>query len=576
MIAVAQGLSAPDLLVRNARVWNVFTGELRPADIAICGERIAKVGEWDWPVDSRTEVVDAAGLTAVPGYIEPHTHPWPFANPLSLGEMAVSRGTTTLVYDQLMLTLAMGPERLAGITAELSRASLPHIFWMARINSQSRFEDEVRIFDPDVIHRQVRSDWYLGSAEMTRWADLLDERHSPHLLSILEDCRSAGKINDGHFAGASPRKLAALALAGIRSCHEATTAEEALERLRQGIWVLLRNSSLREDLTALLPMLAQTRFHDRIALTTDGAGEPHVENHGLIDHMIRMALDAGVSADIAYRMATLNAATLLGLDEDLGAVAPGRIANVNLLTDLDQPSPQLVVCRGRLAAREGQLLVAPPSASFAWDKIYSGGDPDIPAWEADKFLLPQDAPNPFPGGRLVNGAITRETPAHLQPRDNGLWPSDPDALVLAVTGRGGHWITRGVVQNMGARIAAVGSTYTTNAGVVVLGKSPEAMAEAMRRLKRMGGGIVVASVDGNWSEFPLPMGGIHSKVGFSEAARAARTFVEIMRACGYEHSDPKYTLLFLTCDMLPDVRAVEAGWFRVKSSDLLYAAEALV
>lgn len=108
LIATAQELAAPDLLVRGGRVWNAYTGEILTADIAICGDRIAKVGKWAGPLGDATEVVEADGHIAVPGYIEPHTHPWPFGNPLSLGEIAVCRGTTCLVYDQLMLSLAMG------------------------------------------------------------------------------------------------------------------------------------------------------------------------------------------------------------------------------------------------------------------------------------------------------------------------------------------------------------------------------------------------------------------------------------------------------------------------------------
>lgn len=410
---------------------------------------------------------------------------------------------------------------------------------------------------------------------MTRWTDLLDEKRAGPLLSVLETSRRIGKINDGHMAGASPRKLAALATTGIRSCHEAITADEALERLRLGLWVLLRNSSLREDLEALLPFLESTTFHDRIAFTTDGAAEPHVEDRGMTDNLIAMALEAGVSPNIAYRIATLNPATFLRLDEDLGAVAPGRIANVNVLSSLDHPFPKFVVCRGRVAAREGRLVVIAPSADFPWTEAYAGSAPDIPDWGDDRFILPASAPNPFPAANLVNGAITREMPVPLAARGIGLWPSAPDTLVLAVTDRGGHWITRGIVKNVAAGLEALATTYTTSAGILVLGKSPQAMAEALARLKRLGGGVALVTTAGEWTEFPFPMAGIHAIGSFAEGARAARAFQDAMRACGYCHSDPKYTLLFLTCDMLPEVRAIEAGWFRVKTNQILYPAERL-
>lgn len=573
LIAVAQELQAPDLLIRGGRVWNAFTGETIVADIAVCADRIAKVGVWSGPLTDSTRIVDAADRIAVPGYIEPHTHPWPFCNPLSLGEAAVCRGTTCLVYDDLFLHLAMDAERLGALTSALSGASLPHIFWLPRVASQSRFRDEAEVFSRSVMNTLLRPPHVLGTGEMTRWSDLLDPERSPRLLAIFEDARCMGKFNDGHTAGASSRRLAALATAGIHSCHEATTADEALERLRQGFWVLLRNSSLREDLSELLACTKVSAFSDRLAYTTDGAAEYHVAEKGFIDHLIHLSLEAGLAPNLAYRMATLNPANYLGMGEDLGAVAPGRVADINILSDFNHPTPDLVICRGRLAASDGTLEVPAPSASFAWDRYGTGIVHVIPAWPPDVFLLPATAPNPFPSGRLANAVITREVPVELAPRGRGLWPRGKDTLVLAASDRKGRWISRGVIQNLAPNLEGLATTYTTNAGVLVLGRSPEAMAEALARLKRLGGGIVVSAVSGEWAEFPMPMAGVHGTGGFAEATEAARQFRRTMDACGYHHADPKYTMLFSTCDVLPDVRATEAGWVRIKTNEVLLASE---
>ncbi|MEW6488438.1 MAG: adenine deaminase C-terminal domain-containing protein [Thermodesulfobacteriota bacterium] len=577
LIAVAQELEAPDLLVRGARVWSPFTGEVAPADVAVCGDRIARVGPWAGPVGEGTEVLEAAGMVAVPGYVEPHTHPWPFANPLSLGEAAACRGTTCLVYDDLLLHLALGTDRLRALTRELSAASLPHVFWVARMASQSRFEGEEEVFSREAVTRLLREPHVLATGEMTRWTDFLDPERAPRLLEIVEDARALGKFADGHTAGASARRLPALAAAGLRSCHEAINAEEALDRLRQGLWVLLRNSSLRRDLPVLLPALEETGFADRLAYTTDGAKAHHVEEAGLTDHLLRLALGAGVPASTAYRMATLNPATFLRLEEDLGAVAPGRVAHVNLLRDLADPTPEVVVCRGRVAARGGQLLAPPPSASFPWRRHYAGGEPPVPRWEPETFLLPPGAPDPFPAGRLVNAVITREEPAPLELRGGRLWPRPApagDLHVLALTDRTGRWIARGIIGGFGPGLAALASTYTTNAGVVVLGQTPEAMAEALGRLADLGGGIVLLPRAGEPIAFPLPLAGIQRDGGFGSAARAARRFQEAVAACGYVHADPNYTLLFLSCDFLPDLRATQAGWVRIKTGEVLLPAEA--
>jgi adenine deaminase len=571
---VGQALEAPDLLIRGGAVWNAFTGEVAGADVAICGDRIARVGRWSGPLEG-TEVVEAAGWVAVPGYIEPHTHPWPFANPLSLGEAAVCRGTTCLVYDDLLLHLALGTDRLEALTHAISAAALPHIFWVARMASQSHFAGEEGFFSRAKVKRLVSRPHFLGIGELTRWTDFLDADRAPRLLEIIEDARSLGKFADGHTAGASLRRLPALAATGLRSCHEAITAEEALERLRQGLWVLLRNSSLRRDLPELLPALVRAGFAERFAYTTDGAKAHYVQELGLTDHLIRLALTAGVPVATAYRMATLNAAAFLGLDQDLGALAPGRVAHVNLLSELSQPTPEAVVCRGRLAAREGELCTAAPSVTFPWRDRYTGGEAPIPRWGPEVFPLPAQAPDPFPVGRLVNAVITREEAVALRREGLGRWPVQEDALVLALTDRSGRWVTRGVIAGLAHGLEALASTYTTNAGIVVLGRSPAAMAEALGRLADLGGGMVVQGRDERVHSFPLPLAGIQMPGGFAAAAAAARAFQEAMVGCGYGHADPNYTLLFLSCDFLPDLRATQAGWVRIKTAEVLLPAEPL-
>ena len=575
LIETAMEKAAPDLLIRGGKTWNAYTGDVEPGDIAICGDRIARVGPWTAAREPATSVIDATGMIAVPGYIEPHTHLSPFCSPLSFAERAVCHGVSCVVFDQLMLALPLGPQVLERVTQAISEAALPLFFWLARTASQSRFRAEEAFFGAEIVRRQLESPWYLGTAEMTRWTELLDKRTSLPFLEIFEHCRASGKLNDGHFAGARTQKLAALATTGIRSCHEAITTEEALDRLRLGLRVLLRHSSLRPDLPVLLDVIGRTTFHDRLVFTTDGATELRIDERGVSDGLIALALERGVAPDLAYRMATLNPATYLGLDDDLGAVAPGRIANINLLDSLATPTPRLVICRGVVAARDRQLTVAPPSAAFDWHAIYGTEPLEVPAWDSSRFLFPSDAPNPFPAGRLVNGAITRPTPTPLVPRDNGLWPTEPDSLVLAVTDRDCHFITRGIIQGMGAGIAAIATSFTTNAGILVLGHTPEIMEEATARLARLGGGLVAASREGKWVEFSFSMSGIHSTCDFTTGVEAARAFSDLLRENGYAHSDPVYTLLFLTADFLPEMRATEAGWYSVKDDLVLFPAEIL-
>ena len=575
LVQVAQQQEAPDLLLRRGEVWSPFTDEVVPGDVAVCGDRVALAAPWQGPVDQTTEVVDVGGRVLVPGYLEPHTHPWPFLNPLSLGEGVVCRGTTALVVDNLLLVLALGTDRFGELAGELSRHSLPHLFWVARIASQSRFPGEEEVFSEGAVAGLLARPEFLATGEMTRWVDFLDPEHGPRLLRLVERARSLGCYVDGHTSGASLRRLPALTAAGLRTCHEAITAEEALARLRQGLWVLLRHSSLREDLEHLLPVLQRTTFVDRLAFTTDGAKAHHLEQYGHIDHLIRLALDGGVPPGVAYRLATLNPATCLGLDGDLGAIAPGRVAHVNVLESLANPTPLAVVCRGRVVAEDGRLTAAAPSDAFPWVSAYAGGEPCIPRWEPEVFLLPGTAPDPFPMARLVNAAINRETPVALRPEGTGCWPDAEDALVVALGGRDGGWVSRGVVGNLAPGLDAMAATYSSNGGLLVAGRSPRAMARALGELRTCGGGIVVLPVSGEPRRFPLPLAGLQLPGGFADACAAAREFQQALADCGYPHADPNYTLLFLSCDFLPDLRLTRAGWVRIKTGEVLLPATTL-
>jgi len=576
LVQVAQEQAAPDLLLRGGRVWSPFTGEVQAADVAVCGDRVARVGEWAGPLAETTRVVDVTGRVLVPGYIEPHTHPWPFLNPLSLGEGVVCRGTTALVVDNLLLVLALGAARFGELAQALSRHSLPHLFWVARLASQSRFPEEAEVFSEAAVAGLLSRPEFLATGETTRWTDFLDPERGPRLLGLVERARALGRIVDGHTAGASVRRLPALAAVGLRTCHEAITADEALERLRQGLWVLLRNSSLREDLEHLLPVLSRTAFTDRFAFTTDGAKAHHIAEHGHLDHLIRLALEGGVPAGVAYRMATLNPATCLGLDGDLGSVAPGRLAHVNALASMDDPTPRLVVCRGRVAAEEGRLTVAPPSAAFPWREAYAGGEPDLPQWGPEVFPLPAAAPDPFPMGLLSNAAINREVLVGLRAEGDGRWPAGDDVLLVALGGRGGGWISRGVVGNLAPGLDALAATYSSNGGFLVAGRTPRAMARALAELRACGGGMVVQPMTGTTRRFPLPLAGLQLPGGFAAACDAARRFQQTLAECGYPHADPNYTLLFLSCDFLPDLRLTRAGWVRVKTNEVLLPATLLV
>ena len=264
-----------------------------------------------------------------PGYIEAHFHPWVLYNPVSLVGGVLPLGTTTIVADNLFFFMQMGPDGFAKMASDLRTLPLQYL-WMARLTSQARFPGEEAMFELDRVEPLLRRDDVLGTAEITRWPALA--AGDPALISGIRAAKSLGKIVDGHTGGASESRLQPVAAAGIDADHEAITRKEVLNRLRLGIWTMLRYSSLRPDLPELLRSVTEDGISThRLIMTTDGPAPQFVEEHGLVDGMLRVAVDNGVSPMQALQMVTINPATLFRIDGQVGGIGIGRRADLLLL-----------------------------------------------------------------------------------------------------------------------------------------------------------------------------------------------------------------------------------------------------
>src|SRR5947207_8766636 len=230
---------------------------------------------------------------------------------------------------------------------------------MIRPHAQSRTADEARRFPLRDLVKAVAHPRAVAVGEVTRWPDAWSGR--PDLLRRLALAPTRLPRVEGHTAGAAGEKIAAIAAAGFTSDHEPITAKEVLERARQGIAVMLRESSLRPDLSNLLDALKEApALVSRLMLTADGSMPAFIRAHGFVDNLLRLAMAGGVTPVDAYRMATLNAATYYALDAHIGSIAPGRFADVCVLSDLAEPRPDMVIARGRIAGVDGALTTRVP------------------------------------------------------------------------------------------------------------------------------------------------------------------------------------------------------------------------
>ena len=556
LTAVARGAAPADLYVRGGTLLNVYTGELYPANVAVRGERIAYVGDRTDMVRATTTVVDASGRVLVPGYIDPHVHPAHIITPSALARHVLALGTTTLVGDTLQFWELGGVSAFTAVADALARSPVK-FYWMIRPHAQSRTTDEQRRFPLRDLVRALAHPSAVAIGEVTRWPDVY--AGDPHLLRRLDLALARGQRVEGHTAGASAEKIAAIAAGGLTSDHEPITAREVLDRARQGIAVMLRESSLRPDLSDLLAALKDAPgLAARAMLTADGSMPAFVLEHGFVDHLIRTAMQRGVPPVDAYRMATLNPATYFGKDTDLGGIAPGRYADICILRDLEEPRPETVIARGRVAARDGRTLLPIPEPS--WRRVFTTPEARlIVSWRAraEDFRLP-DRPT-LPVLRLVSAVITRVEDRAPQPTD----------LHAALVDRRGGWVAPALIAGFGERVDGLATTISTDFNILALGRRPESLALAVNRLLALRGGVVLVDDDKVTWELALPLGGIMTAAELPEAAARERELSRRLAERGYTFHEPLFTLFFLSADFLPAARLTPRGVWDVKAARIL-------
>jgi adenine deaminase len=573
LIETARGERPAELFVRGGTIANVYSGELHEGNVAVAGGRIAYVGEGELAVGPDTLIVDASGMIVCPGYVEAHFHPWVLYNPVSLVEGILPLGTTTIVADNLFFFMEMGSDGFRAMIDDLRELPLLYL-WMARLTSQAKFPGEEEMFELDRVEPLLRRDDVIGTAEITRWPALA--AGEPALISGINAAKALGKIVDGHTGGASEARLQPVAAAGIDADHEAITKREVLNRLRLGIWTMLRYSSLRPDLPELLRAVTEDGVSThRLVMTTDGPAPEFAAEHGLVDGMLRVAVENGVPPMQALQMVTINPATLFRIDGQVGGIGIGRRADLLLLADLTSFRPETVITRGRVVAENGGLRV--PLPRLRWESYGSRPRFDGSLDLADPKLYPLRAAGTEAEVLVVHlksAVITERRDTQVRVEKGLVAPDEQgDLLHAALVNREGAWISRALLSGFASNLEGLASTYNTTTHLLVLGGRPEAMARAAGRVRELEGGIVVVEGGEVVCELALPITGMMSGLTFAEVVEQNRRLSRVMAEAGYEHHDILYTLLFLTCDFLPALRLTPLGLLDVKSSQTLAPVE---
>ena len=564
-ILAGRGLEPPDLVLKGGRVVNVFTNEVHAADVAIRDGMVVGLGEY-----AGADELDLDGAYVLPGLIDGHLHIE--STLLAPGEFAravVPCGTTSVVVDPHEIGNVLGPEGIRLLLAATAELPLNVFVNVPSCVPASSMEMGGHVMRAEDMAPLLGEERVVGIAEVMNFPGVLNA--DPDVLAKLELGQRTGVPIDGHAPRVRGKDLCGYVAAGIDSDHETTLAEEAEEKLRLGMWLMVRQGSTEHNLAELLPVVRKLRAR-RAMLVTDDRTPTDLRDEGHIDHALRLAIAAGLDPVWAVQMATINPAERFGLKR-LGAVAPGFAADLMIAKDLRDCRPWLVLKDGRVVARDGVALFEPAPFDYTptLDSVHVG------PLDRASLRLPAGDGNGSARCRVIGLVPGQIVTQHLieEPRvADGEIVADPtrDLLKLAVverhraTGRVGV----GLVKGFGLRAGALASSVAHDAhNVGVVGTDDADMLLAVRAVVEQRGGLAVVAEGRVLAQLPLPIGGLMSDDRYEVVAQRLQDVERAAAALGCAVRRPFMTLSFLALSVIPSLKLTDRGLVDVEAWELV-------
>ncbi|WP_048097616.1 adenine deaminase [Candidatus Nitrosopumilus salarius] len=561
------GEKKADLVLKNCNLLSVYTREIIPkTQIAIFNDRIAYVGQdASHTLGSKTKIIDVNGKYVSPGFADPHLHIDQFVLPSEFAKKALLCGVTSLFSDPIDIVSVGGykgfqeflklGENLPIRIFQVVPGGLPVDAKFSNSNSLSLSQEKLAVKHPHV----------LGLGEVFSWTKVtLREPKTMKSLSAMLECDC---IINGHTAGASDKKLNAYVSSGILSCHEPINFDQVLERLRLGMWIMIREGSIRRDLKEIIPrVLSHGTYLNRLMFCSDGLDPLDIAKFGHIDHCIRESIKLGLKPIDAITMATKNNFDYYNMGKDLGGIAPGKFADILIFDDLKSFKPSQVFVGGNLVVSNGKIITLIKKKS-------------IPGWIKKTVKLKKFTKNDFlikskKKDVLANTIfleteiITKIGSAQLKSVDGQVSASlDSDVWKVAAFDRthGTNRHTIGFLENFGADIGAFASTWSFHENdLIVIGSNDSDMAVASNHLVKNQGGLVVVKSGKILASLPFQVAGIISTESFEKVTSNFEKINNSILDSGCNFSRPHLIPLFLPFLALPSVRILSGGIVDVK------------
>lgn len=567
-IAAALGEIEADFVMKNANIFNVFTKDYEDGDIAVTDGYIVGIGKYHGKKE-----MDAKGRTVVPGFIDGHLHlESSIVTPKQYAKAVLPHGTTAIVADPHEIANVLGETGIDYILRTTETIPLDVFIMMPSCVPATPFDESGATLDANVIDKYLEQERILGLAELMNYPGVLGG--DDEVIRKIRATMKHRKMIDGHAPGLSKDQLNAYTTAGVFSDHECTNAEEAIEKLKRGQWIMIREGTACKNLLKLMPLFEEP-YTGRCLLVTDDKHPGDLKREGHIDHIVRKAIANGAKIENAYCMASINAATYFGMRQR-GAVCPGYIADFVLLDNMEKVEIAQVYKNGILVAdcqadTDDQQLIDENHKLWEGDAI----DPELEEEVTDTIKIGSITAKDFAihkDSEKIIGLI----PGEILTTDEGETSKidiSKDICKMAVLERHHHTGHIGVafVKGYGLKEGAIATSIAHDShNIIVAGASEEDMAVAVQAIKEMHGGMVVVNHEQVVAHLALPIAGLMCNLEVDEAQEKMDAVKNAARAQGVkEEIDPFMTLSFTSLAVIPTLRLTTLGVVDVNQFKLL-------
>jgi adenine deaminase len=550
-IRIASGEGKADLLIKNGRVVDVFSGEIEKKDVAILGDTI--VGFGDYPA---RKIFDVKGDFLCPGFIDGHVHIE--SSMVTIPEFAravLPNGTTSVVIDPHEIANVLGQEGVRFMAKSATGAPLNVFIMIPSCVPATPMETSGAVLRANDLKPLLKEPWATGLAEMMNFPGVIFR--DPEVLKKIEMAK--GKRIDGHAPSLSGKGLSAYLTAGIRSDHECTTLKEAKEKLKNGMWIMIREGTTARNLKDLLPLVTPKNSR-RLLFVTDDRHPKELLEEGHINSMVKQAIHWGLDPILAIQMATLNAAEYFRLD-DLGAIAPGYRADIVTFDHLSRFQIKKVFKDGVLVAEDGKILL--PSMARTTLSSPLRRKLRIKAMKREDLLLRSDQPLAKVIQLIPGQIVTKKVMKKVVLKDGVAYPNlKEDIIKIIVVER--HRATGnmgiGFVQGFGLKKGAIGSTVAHDShNLVIVGTNDLDILKTIEVIQSMGGGLAAVSDGKALASLPLPIAGLMAEVSVAEVNKRLENLLRAARSLGCRIPDPFMVLSFLSLPVIPELKITDKG-----------------